>query len=404
MKFMANGKYLNDAMKRMMSTVTEKRYEIIRDSVKITADESGVYVQTDSVHSTARMMLHVSSVEFTEPSESVYIAMEDCKNLFTLDGDVLFSSSSKLAECRNNKKRSCVTTQMVEEEKVLFKHGKEDDHSPCFEIKTDEFLKALDVCESARSNDNNRETLQGFSFYYERMKLGACDGFRAHIVNLTESMKILSGGYEDFTMNSYVRPHLNKLFPSPSESDVLRVTVLSESVRFESGDIVYSVSRIAGAPVDVLKLLHEQSEAPYVFRIDNKELSGVIKAYSAAYHKKHESNTYLALDDEGILHTMFSNGQTYKTADKLECCRAEKFRESRFFAQINVNYLLDALKLFGNEEIVMYNLGVFSHTNKCCIVSPFFLERGNILAMVLPINIIDLNKANDAMAFMLDNA
>lgn len=371
-----NGNDFRTMVKAALSVTGNTAVSMAEDIlIKVTNDK--IYVCANRLDSAYRACTSCSDGDF-----EITIHNNTAKKILNIKGNsIIFTYDSekdgeiKMTDGKKSMTLACLTPSDYDFNYDSYTSELEKDRTTVFTVDADELLDGIKTVAPFRYMMGHKPILQGFNFNGTTGHLETIDGYRA----IRKSWRTLEK-QSDYNMT--VQPQLENIKNVFDKSGKITVAVTTDNkmtvfTKNDCGIIVeYAVRNYEGDFHPVAKAIPNSFST--VIKVDNAELTDVIKEYKGYVNTKAPTPMYIGIKNGDLYTAFFANDM--KVSDRIA---AKIDGDTDFIAAYKTSFVLDSLKALGKNEI----------TIQCNdTLTPIIITNGEYECINLPVRIAPEDK------------
>lgn len=367
-----NGNDLRTMLKAALSVTANNATVSMAEDVLIKAANNRIYVCANRLDSAYRACTSCSDGDF-----EVIINNTTAKKILNMKGNsITFTYNSedgrkiKMTDDKKLMELACFTPSNNDFNYDSYTSEFEKDKSTVFTVDAEELLDGIKTVAPFRSMMDHKPILQGFNFNGETGHLETIDGYRA----IRKSWRTLEK-QSDYNMT--VQPQLENIKNVFDKSGKITVAVTTDNKMtvFTKNDhdvtAEYAVRNYEGSFHPIKNVIPNSFST--VVKVDNAELTDVIKEYKGYVNVKAPTPMYIGIKNGDLYTAFFAND--VKVSDRID---AKIDGDTDFIAAYKTSFVLDSLKALGKNEI----------TIQCnSTLNPILITNGEYECINLPVRI-----------------
>ena len=372
-----NGNDLRTMVKAALSVTANKATVSMAEDVLIKVHNNKIYVCANRLDSAYRACTSCSDGDF-----EITIHNTTAKKILNIKGNsitFIYDSENdrkiKMTDGKKSMELACFTPSDNEFNFDSYTCELEKDRSTVFTVDAEELLDGIKTVAPFRYMMDHKPILKGFNFNGETGHLETIDGYRA----IRKSWRTLDQQSDyNFTVQEQLE-NIKNVFDKSGKISVA-VTTDNKMTVFAKNccgiTVEYVVRNYEGDFHPVAKVIPNSFTT--VIKVDNAELTDVIKEYKGYVNTKASTPMYIGIKNGDLYTAFFAND--VKVSDRIA---AKIDGDTDFIAAYKTSFILDSLKALGKNEV----------TIRCNdTLTPIIITNGEYECINLPVRIAPEDK------------
>ena len=368
-----NGNDFRTMVKAALSVTVKRSATGIGESILIKACDNVLYICGNTFDQMYRGQCKCDCDGTFEVTVNEYTAKKIVNikgNNITITYDSDDDKKIKMTDGKKTMELNCFTPSDNDFNYDSYTCMLEKDRSTVFTVDAEELLDGIKTVAPFRSFIDAKPILQGFNFNGETGHLETIDGYRC----IRKSWKTLE---RQSNYNMTVQQQLENIKNVFDKSGKITVAVTTDNklTVFTKTDYgvtaEYGVRNYEGSFHPIKDVIPKSFTT--VIKVDNAELTEVVKEYKGYVNAKHPEPMYIGGSNGELYTAVFASDIT--TSDKLS---AKIDGNTDIVGAYKINFILDTLKVFGKNEIsINYNSEL----------APILITDGEYECLNLPVRV-----------------